>query len=76
MLLFMNFWSFPNRWFDMRKDVSVLIGEEFWDLIGGAGTYQLFIKEVNKLGAFYKERIYKDFLGINPPEEFGKEILR
>lgn len=31
-------WSFPKRWFDMAGDSSVLIGEEFWNLIGGLGT--------------------------------------
>lgn len=60
-------WSFPGRWFDMKKDPAVLIGEEFWDLIGGKGTYTTFINEVNKLGAGYKEIIYRDFLGIEPP---------
>ena len=69
-------WSFPNRWFDMRNDSSVLIGEELWNLIGGAGTYQLFIEELNKLGASYKERIYRDFLRIDPPEGYDKGVLR
>lgn len=61
-------WSFPARWFDMKTDKSVMIGNEFWDFIGGAGTYQLFIDEINKLGAEYKIKIYKEFLGINVPE--------
>lgn len=69
-------WSFPARWFDMKKDSSVLIGEEFWDLIGGEGTYKTFIDEVNKLGAGYKEKIYRDFLGIEPPEQNGDHVLR
>jgi hypothetical protein len=63
-------WSFPFRWFDMCKDDSVLIGDEFWDLIGGVGTYDSFIKEVNELGGEYKSRIYKEFLGIEPPEGY------
>jgi len=61
-------WSFPMRWFDMKNDRVVLIGDEFWDLIGGEGTYQIFIAEINKLGKEYRERIYKEFLGIEPPE--------
>lgn len=69
-------WSFPARWFDMTHDSCVLIGEELWDLIGGKGTYKLFISELNKLGIAYKELIYRDFLGINPPEGFDKETLR
>lgn len=69
-------WSFPVRWFDMKNDSCVLIGEELWDLIGGEGTYSLFISELNKLGVSYKERIYRDFLGIEPPEGFERGVLR
>lgn len=69
-------WSFPKRWFDMRGDKCVLIGEEFWDLIGGTGTYQSFVHEINKLGVGYKEKIYKDFLGIEPPEGYDKTTLK
>lgn len=69
-------WSFPARWFNMKEDPSVLIGEEFWDMIGGKGTYKQFIYEINKLGAHYKERIYREFLGIEPPEGFEIETLK
>ena len=69
-------WSFPKRWFDMINDPSVLIGEEFWNLIGGNGTYKSFISEINKLGVSYKERIYREFLGIEPPVGFDKETLK
>ena len=69
-------WTFPKRWFDMINDESVLIGEELWNLIGGKGTYQNFIAEINKLGVEYKERIYKEFLGIDPPEGFDKLTLK
>lgn len=68
-------WSFPMRWFDMHNDESVLIGNEFWDLIGGEGTYINFISEINSLGKEYRERIYREFLGIEPPEGFDKPIL-
>jgi hypothetical protein len=61
-------WSFPMRWFDMHNDPSVLIGSEFWDLIGGTGTYNTFISSVNELGIGYRERIYREYLGIEPPE--------
>ncbi|MFE1744803.1 TdeIII family type II restriction endonuclease [Coleofasciculus sp. H7-2] len=60
-------WSFPARWFNMREDEVVLIGDEFWDKIGGLGTYQAFIDAVNEIGKEYKERIYREFLGIEPP---------
>lgn len=68
-------WAFPKRWFDMNNDESVLIGEEFWDLIGGEGTYELFIDEINSLGKNYKERIYREFLGIEPPRNYKEDIL-
>ncbi len=63
-------WGFPMRWFNMHNDQSVLIGNEFWDLIGGKGTYKNFITEINNLGLNYRERIYKEFLCIDPPEGY------
>lgn len=60
-------WSFPARWFDMKNDEVVLIGDEFWDYIGGSGTYNAFLEAVEEMGADYKERIYKEYLGIEPP---------
>jgi hypothetical protein len=69
-------WTFPMRWFDMQKDSSVLIGDEFWDLIGGTGTYNNFIKEVNLIGKEYRERIYREFLEIEPPIHFDESLLK
>jgi len=62
-------WSFPARWFNMREDKVVLIGEEFWEKIGGLGTYKAFIEAVNEIGREYKDRIYREFLGIEPPPD-------
>jgi hypothetical protein len=67
-------WSFPGRWFDMKNDAVVLIGDEFWDFIGGAGTYQMFVQELNKLGQEYKERIYREYLGIEPPVQSNESL--
>ena len=69
-------WPFPQRWFNMHQDKSVLIGNEFWDLIGGKGTYTKFIQEINSLGKDYKERIYREFLRIEPPQDFEAGALR
>jgi hypothetical protein len=69
-------WSFPARWFDMRNDECVLIGDEFWDLIGGKGTYKNFIREINTLGTDYKTRIYEDFLGIPSPKVGSSGLLK
>lgn len=62
-------WSFPARWFNMKEDTVVLIGDEFWEKIGGMGTYTAFISAVNEMGKEYKDRIYKEFLEIEPPED-------
>jgi hypothetical protein len=69
-------WSFPSRWFNMQEDECVLIGDEFWELIGGEGTYSKFVQEVNLLGKDYRERIYKEFLGIEPPGNLDEEVLK
>ena len=62
-------WSFPARWFNMREDEVVLIGDEFWEKIGGVGTYQAFINAVNEVGENYRERIYYEYLGMEPPQD-------
>jgi hypothetical protein len=69
-------WSFPSRWFNMKEDKVVLIGNEFWEKIGGLGTYQAFITAVNEIGKGYKERIYREFLGIEPPNDFEQNKLQ
>ncbi len=69
-------WSFPSRWFDMQKDSVILLGEDFWDFIGGKGTYTQFITEVNSLGRGYRERIYREFLGVEPPEDASLNEMR
>lgn len=53
----------------MKEDKVVLIGEEFWEKIGGLGTYKAFIEAVNEISQEYKERIYREYLGIEPPPE-------
>ena len=67
-------WSFPARWFNMKEDPSVLIGDEFWDKVGGVGTYNSFIGAVNEIGPRYRNRIYREFLGIEPPSDVGQVL--
>lgn len=69
-------WSYPKKWFNIQKDKSILIGDELWDFLGGKGTYQRFIEEINKLGVHYKEKIYRDYLQIEPIEENLKVSLK
>ena len=59
----------------MRDDPVVVIGDEFWEKIGGLGTYQAFIEAVNEIGAEYKDRIYREFLGIEPPSAANQSKL-
>lgn len=69
-------WSFPGRWFDMKHDPCVLIGREFWDFIGGCGTYEEFIRIVNQLGAHYKRRIYEEYLHVSAPDNLNDFTLK
>jgi hypothetical protein len=69
-------WSFPARWFNMKEDKAVLIGEEFWEKIGGLGTYKAFIDAVNEIGKEYRDRIYQEYLGIEPPASASGVNLR
>jgi hypothetical protein len=69
-------WSFPARWFNMKVDKVVLIGNDFWEKIGGLGTYQAFINAVNEIGLEYRERIYREYLGIEPPRNIAESKLR
>lgn len=66
-------WPFADKWFCMKDDPCVLIGNEMWDLIGGKGTYQDFVSEINKLGIEYKERIYREYLRMEPPEGYEED---
>jgi hypothetical protein len=36
--------NFPMKIFNMHKDECVLIGKDYWDFIGGVGTYEELIK--------------------------------
>ena len=68
--------DFYARWFDMKNDSVVLMGDEFWNKIGGEGTYTAFIDAVNAIGDEYKEQIYREYLGIEPPPDAFSAKLR
>lgn len=50
-------WSPPMRIFDFRNDDCVLIGEEYWDVLGGEGTYNSILDIANKVGVETIERL-------------------
>ena len=68
-------WSYPGRWFNMKEDSVVLIGDGFWEKMGGLGTYQTFIEAVNEIGKGYRERIYREYLEIEPPANAERVVL-
>jgi hypothetical protein len=42
--------STPNKYFDMKHDSCVLIGKDFWDFVGGPGTYEALLKIFDQVG--------------------------
>ncbi len=55
----------PKRWFDMNNDEVVLIGEEFWERLGGPGTLAELLTLLHEVGAPLKERIRREYLGLD-----------
>lgn len=43
-------WSPPQRVFDFTNDSCVLIGQEYWDNLGGAGTYAEILDIAREVG--------------------------
>ncbi|MFN7118337.1 MAG: TdeIII family type II restriction endonuclease [Saprospiraceae bacterium] len=43
-------WSVPSKIFDMRNDPCVLIGRDYWDTLGGAGTYDTLLAIFAEVG--------------------------
>lgn len=62
-------------WFDINNDPCIMIGREFWDFIGGHGTYDELIRTINQLGIQYKRRIYETYLHMAVPDDFDDFIL-
>jgi len=53
-------WSVPSKIFDMKNDTVVLIGEEYWDKLGGIGTYVKLIEIFARVG----EKTRNDILNL------------
>lgn len=43
-------WNIPNKIFNMIDDECVLIGQEYWDYIGGAQTYSQLLEVFETVG--------------------------
>jgi len=57
-------WSHPKRWFDMNNDSCVIMGRDFWDHLGGSGTYEELLGLFREVGAITKKRIREEYLGL------------
>lgn len=40
----------PNKYFNMKTDKCVLIGVDYWDFLGGAGTYSRLLQLFDEVG--------------------------
>jgi len=50
------------RWFDMRRDQVVLIGAEFWDRVGGVGTWESMLEVAEEVGEHLRKRVLGEYL--------------
>lgn len=48
-----------TKWFDIQEKESVLIADDFWNLIGG-GVYDSIMKEINLFGEESKKRVCEE----------------
>lgn len=67
-------WNPPTRWFDMRSDPCVLIGDDLWDKVGGKGAYEVFVGIVRELGEAYHKRIYEEYLGLSAAPPYAEKF--
>lgn len=50
-------WKVPLKIFDMMNDPCVLIGKEYWDLLGGENTYDTILEIFTEVGMETREKI-------------------
>ena len=50
-------WSLPSKIFDMAHDECVLIGEEYWEMVGGKKTYQELLLIFAEVGEMTRKRL-------------------
>jgi Type II restriction endonuclease, TdeIII len=50
-------WVYPLAFFDFEHEV--MLGEPFWNFIGGAGTYQELLEVYRQVGKAFAERLWK-----------------
>ncbi len=52
-------WSMPSKIFDMMNDECVLIGQEYWDFVGGKETYVALLDIFGEVGEETREQLRK-----------------
>jgi len=52
-------WSIPSKIFDMKNDPCVLIGEDYWNLIGGKNTYNQLLETCREVGEETRKLLLK-----------------
>ncbi|PKK84216.1 MAG: TdeIII family type II restriction endonuclease [candidate division Zixibacteria bacterium HGW-Zixibacteria-1] len=59
-------WSHPKRYFDMKNDKIVVMGETFWnEIIGNSPkTWDYLIALFREVGGKYRDRIKSEYLGL------------
>ena len=50
-------WTMPSKIFNMLQDECVLIGREYWDTIGGKGTYVDLLEVFKNVGVITRQRL-------------------
>ncbi len=49
--------NFPMKIFDMHHDSCVLIGKDYWDFLGGAGSYESLLEVFSEVGEETKKSL-------------------
>lgn len=57
-------WRVPSKIFDMRLGEPVLIGRDYWDALGGVGTYYSIVEIAQRAGEEFRPRLV-DFAQSN-----------
>ena len=52
-------WSMPSKIFDMINDPCVLIGKDYWEIVGGKDTYKDLLKIFKEVGIKTREVLEK-----------------
>jgi hypothetical protein len=61
-------WKQPFKIFDMHHDSCILIGEEFWDGVGDAGTYTALLDVFEEVGKEFEPEIQEYLAGFEDRE--------